>query len=170
MTDTAVDTKETVPKVTEEEIDTNEVINQWLKFCAIDPETHEEKMEWYKEKQKFWKLHQTFLSEKGFDYNSGIVKALDFVHAEKKDDMEGCLLIVKIGSEERMAGPAEVETAYKMILEALDGVKGIRVIVTHHLFDVQKVSLPQLRNLQSEVLASCDPNDEGDTILRTLEL
>ena len=156
--------------IKEEEVTDDATINQWLKYCAIDPKIHEEKVKWYKEKQDFWRKHHEFLSGKGFDYNAGIVNALDFVEVEKKDNMEGCLLIVKIGSDERPAGPAEVETAYKMILDALDGVKGIRVIVTHHLFDVQKITLPQLRNLQSEILTSCEHEDEGDTIISSLEL
>ena len=75
------------------------------------------------------------------------------------------MLIVKIGSDERPASPDDINLAYKMLNEVLEGVKGVRVIVTHHAFGIEKISLPQLRALQSSVLASTDPNEEINPII-----
>ena len=154
------------PTIKEEDVDNDIVVNQWLKFCAIDPESKPNQIEWFKQKQEFWKKNEAHLGSKGFNFNSSIVNALDTVKAELHPNMEGSLLIFKIGSNERPAGLPEIDAAYKQIDQALDGVKGIRVMVTHHLFSVEKISLPQLRNLQSSVLSSCEPGDSGDTIIK----
>jgi hypothetical protein len=52
-----------------------------------------------------------------------------------------------------------------MLNEVLDGVKGVRVVVTHHAFDISKIPLPQLRVLQSAILASTDPTENVNPII-----
>jgi len=146
-----------------DEVVKDPICQKWITYStAQDPD---QPVEWFKDKASFWEEQQTYLEERGFTYGTNIGSALDQVTIMKQEELEGCLLIVKIGSDERPASPDDINLAYKMLNEVLEGVKGVRVIVTHHAFGIEKISLPQLRALQSSVLASTDPNEEINPII-----
>ncbi|MFA7219198.1 MAG: hypothetical protein WC119_01665 [Synergistaceae bacterium] len=139
------------------------VCHKWLSFStAVDSD---QPAEWFKEKQTFWEENQEHLKSFGFEYASNIGRALDTVEIMKEDDLEGSLLVVKVGNSERPASPDDINLAHKMLNDVLDGVKGIRVVVTHHAFDITKISLPQIRSLQSAILASTDPSEDINPIV-----
>ena len=149
------------------------ICKTWMTYCISEPpeETEMKLVEkWCKDKQKYWDDNEKHLQDNGYSYDSGIMKALDFVNAEKVNDLEGSLLIVRIGSDDRPAPSSEIENAYALLEKALEGVKGVRVIITDHKFTIEKVSLPQLRRLQSSVLSSVDPEDNGNSIIKDLEV
>jgi len=163
-------------KLSVEEIDACPICRKWMAFCIAEPtdelqESDSKKIEvWYREKQDFWDKNKDYLKSKGFLYESNITKALDTVTIDNEKNLEGCLLVVRIGSENRPAGPDDINNAYNMVNKALDKVKGVRVIVTHHEFHIEKISLPQLREVQSAVLSSVDPRDDSNPILRGIEV
>jgi len=161
------ETKET-KKLDVEKLSQDPICQKWLTY-SIAEDTNQPS-EWYREKQDFWEKNQIHLQSNGFSYGSNMSKALDEVSVVKESSLEGCLLIVRIGNDNRPASPQDIELAYNMLNEALVGVKGVRVIVTHHAFEVEKISLPQLRLLQSAVLASVDPTENVNPILRDLEV
>jgi len=142
---------------------------KWMAICLTEPnfETHRKYEAWIKSKQKFWAENKVYLESMGFHYESAMSKALDFIELSKQQrkDLEGCLLVVKIGSDARPASPQEIEITQKIFSEALDDVKGIRVIITASSFNMEKVSLPQLRRLQSEVLSSFETNESSNPII-----
>jgi len=159
------------------DIETNEIENcsicrTWITYCIAEPSGEDQKKTetWYKEKQAFFNTNQAHLESKGYSYTAGIAKALDFVDVEKQNNLEGTLLVVRVGSETRPASPTDIEMAYKMINDALEDVRGVRVLVTHHNFQIEKISLPQLRHLQSAVLASTDSSFDENPIIRDLEV
>ena len=150
-----------------------EVCKAWMTFCVAEPpeeSTAETIEKWYREKQAYWNANEKHLAKNGYVYDSSIVKSLDIVELEKVNDLEGSLLIVRVGSDNRPAPTSEIEYAYQMMEKALEGVKGVRVIITDHKFTVEKVSLPQLRMLQSSVLSSVEPEDNAGSIIRDLEV
>ena len=155
-------------KLDVEKLSQDPICQKWLTYSIA--EDTDKPHDWYREKQDYWEANQAHLEESGFSYGSNMSKALDEVSIIKEGDLEGCLLIVRIGNDNRPASPQDIELAYNMLNEALVGVKGVRVIVTHHAFHIEKVSLPQLRALQSSVLASTDPSENINPILRDLEL
>ena len=134
------------------------ICQEWIAYCLTEPSSDNSKVygAWIRDKQKFWENNTTYLTSMGFNYEAGLCKALDFIEISKhqKEDLEGCLLIVKVGNENKPATPQEVETTYKILKDAIDGVKGVRIIITQHNFSVEKIPLPQLRRLQSEILTS----------------
>lgn len=148
-----------------EDIMGDPICNKWISYNSV--EDTNSTAEWYKEKQSFWEENREHLESNGFKYNSNLGSALDEVNLMKvkEDDLEGCLLVVKIGNSERPASPDDINLAYKMLNEVLDGVKGVRVIVAHHAFEITKISLPQLRTLQSAILTSEDDSDNVNPIL-----
>jgi len=139
------------------------VCQKWISYSTA--EDTKQPAEWFTEKQKFWEEHQEHLEGNGFTYGTNMGAALDQVEIMKEEELEGCLLVVKIGNQDRPASPDDINLAYKMLNEVLDGVKGVRVVVTHHAFDISKISLPQLRALQSAVLASTDPSEDVNPII-----
>ena len=146
-----------------EKIMEDPLCQKWVTYSAA--QDTEKPAEWYREKQTFWEENHELLEANGFTYGSNMSGALDQVEALKSEELEGSLLVVKIGNQERPASPDDINLAYKMLNEVLDGVKGVRVVVTHHAFDITKISLPQLRSLQSAVLASVDPNENVNPIV-----
>ena len=141
---------------------------KWVYICMA--ENKENPKQWFKEKNDFWKEHSKHLETFGFNFNGGITHALDNALIERIDDMEGCLLVVRVGTNEQPAAAADVELAQKVIEQALDGIDGIRVIISHHALDIKKISLPQLRKIQSEVLMTKDPDWKGPTAISDLEI
>lgn len=139
-----------------EELQKDEICQKWITYLST--EDKKRPTEWYADKQKYWEQNAKYLESKGFSYKQNIGTALDEVSVMKDKDLEGSLLVVKIGNNERPASNEDVNLAHKMLNDVLSDVKGVRVVVTHHAFDIQKISLPQLRSLQSEVLASTDPS------------
>ena len=139
------------------------ICTQWIAYCTA--EDNKQPVDWYKEKQTFWEVNQTHLEDNGFTYGTNMGTALDNVELMKETELEGSLLVVKIGNDSHPASPDDINLAHKMLCEVLEGVKGVRVVVTHHTFDITKISLPQLRNLQSAVLASTDPTDDVNPII-----
>jgi len=51
------------------------------------------------------------------------------------------LLLFKIGSDDRPAGPEDIKKLNKQVKKALKGIKNIRTIVTHHLFELDILPL-----------------------------
>jgi hypothetical protein len=139
------------------------ICQKWISYSTAEDADHS--AEWFKAKQSFWEENQEHLESHGFDYATNIGSALDQIELMKEEDLEGCLLVVKIGNQERPASPDDINLAYKMLNEVLDGVKGVRVVVTHHAFDISKIPLPQLRVLQSAILASTDPTENVNPII-----
>ena len=139
------------------------ICTQWIAYCTV--EDNKRPVDWYKDKQTFWEVNQTHLENNGFTYGTSMGTALDDVELIKEKELEGSLLVVKIGSDSRPASPDDINLAHKMLNEVLEGVKGVRVVVTHHAFDITKISLPQLRNLQSAVLASTEPSESFNPII-----
>jgi hypothetical protein len=141
----------------------DEVCQKWITYSTA--EDSKKPTEWFREKQSFWEENQEHLELSGFTYGTNIGGALDDIEIMQEEGLEGSLLIVKIGNESRPASPDDINLAHKTINEVLDGVKGVRVIVTHHAFDISKISLPQLRSLQSAVLASTDATENVNPII-----
>jgi hypothetical protein len=149
------------------------ICSEWVTYCVSMPKEDSEQTvieNFFNGKQDFWDKNAEHLKNHGYTYDASITKALDFVSCEKVNDLEGCLLIFRIGSNECPAPPSEIKNAYAMISQALDGVKGVRVIITNHKFTIEKISLPQLRRLQSSVLSSVDADDTENSIIRDLEI
>jgi len=158
-----------------EDIKKDPTCQQWISYCLSEPSNDNPRMysEWIKEKQKFWETHSNHLTPMGFSYEAGLSKALDFIDVTRhqKEDLEGCLLVVKIGSDARPATAQDIEGTYKILKDALEGIKGVRVVITHHNFSIEKVALPQLRRIQSEILTSFeDKETNSNPIISDLEV
>jgi type IV secretory pathway VirD2 relaxase len=157
------------PAITEKALEQKEEINisalmndvvckRWIIYTTAEPKQNTS--EWFKEKQDYWNKNHDYLESKGFKYHTNINGALDFIKCEKETEkgLEGSLLIIRIGSTERPATKQDMDLAHESISKTLKGIPGVRVLVTHHDFQIEKISLPQLRNLQSKVLSSTEDN------------
>lgn len=149
-----------------EKIMADEICKKWVCLCMADNTIVPKK--WFDEKHDYWKENSKHLEKFGFSYGNNITHALDSVLVEKIEDMEGCLLVVKIGTDDQPATATDVELACKVIEDALDGISGVRAIVSHHALDIKKINLPQLRKLKSEILSSKDPDFQGGLIIDNL--
>lgn len=161
-------------KINAEEVKKCSICQNWITYCLSEP-TYEDRhtySTWVRAKQSFWDANKGYLESMGFNYEAGLCKALDFIELNKhqRQDLEGCLLIVKVGSKDKPATPQEVEMTYKLMKDALDDVKGVRVIIAQHTFSIEKVALPQLRRLQSEILTSFEPEENSNPIISNLEI
>lgn len=141
---------------------------KWVYLCMA--ENRENPTQWFKEKNDFWKQNSTHLETFGFNFNGNITHALDNALIDKIEDMEGCLLVVRVGTNEQPASTTDVELAHRVMEQALEGLTGVRVIISHHALDVKKISLPQLRKVQSEVLMASEPDWHGSPIIDDLEV
>lgn len=167
-----------MPKKTEKEeksaLNTKEILDdpicmQWVTFCLA--EDQKETADWYRKKTDFWTANQDHLKNFGFTYDGNLVHSLDSLALEKIEDMQGCLLVVKVGNDAKPAGANDIDLATKLIGDALADISGVRVLITHHAIDIKKISLPQLRRLQSEVLTSTLTEDGvHNPIISDLEL
>lgn len=151
-----------------EKIMSNSVAKQWVYLCMA--ENKDNLAQWFKDKNEYWKQHSSELEPFGFTFSGGITHALDQVLIEKVEDLEGCLLLIRVGTDAQPAATTDIELAHKVIAQALEGVDGVRVIISHHAIDIKKVSLPALRKLQSEVLSSTESGSSGDLILDVNDL
>jgi len=64
-------------------------------------------------------------------------KPYDIV-AIKKASLSGKLIIVRIGNDKKPAIKEDIDEAYTLLSSALDKIKGLRVIVTHHAFTFER--------------------------------
>jgi len=67
---------------------------------------------------------------------------------------DGSLLVVTVGSEKTPATKSDMERVAQTVNEIFDGVNGISVLVIPHVVNVEKLSLPALRTIQSRVVSS----------------
>ena len=135
-----------------------DICQSWVMYCMTQPKEGEiqQKATHQSKKSEFWGSHKEHLLGEGFEYNSEMQKAIDFVEAEKFNDLSGTLLIVKVGNDEHPADDDEIKATQQLINNALDDILGVRAIIVHHFFNIEKINLPQLRNLESKVLSSND--------------
>jgi hypothetical protein len=98
-----------------------------------------------------------------------IPKQIELV-AESEKDLEGCLLVVKLGSPENPASSEEISEFKESLHDVFKNVRGIKVLVVPHNFSIEKISLPQLRNLESEVLKSTEQIENENIIIKGLEV
>lgn len=153
-----------------EEFENCMICKKWVSICITEPDFSKDQIaaeKWCKDRNDFWVLNKTHLEEKGFTQHSSYAKAIDFINYEKYKvkDLESSLLIFKIGSDSRPTSPTEIKKFKDALQVALEGIKGIRILVTHNDVHLEKVSLGKLRELQSELLMSQEKEDEGSFIL-----
>lgn len=150
------------------------ICQKWIDYCLREPSYDNSHIynTWLNEKRKYWKANSEHLEKMGFNYDAGLCKALDYIEISKhqREDLEGCLLVIKVGSDKKPATPKEIEVTHKVIKDALAGVRGVKVIITQHSFTMDKVALPQLRRLQSEILTSFEPEENSNPIISNLEV
>ncbi len=146
-----------------EKIMSDEVAKQWTTLCLA--ENTQDPAKWFKDKSEFWRQNSAHLESFGFSFKGEINHALDTVLVEKLEDLQGSLLLVRVGTDAQPAATTDIELAQKIMSEALAGVEGVRVIISHHAIDIKKVSLPQLRKLTSEVLTAGEDTNNRNVIL-----
>jgi hypothetical protein len=143
----------------------DKIINKWLIYSSINKED----LDWLKEKQLYWNKHKEHLEEKGFVYDSNISSALEKVKTTLVDPKDGCLLIVKIGSDNFPASKQEIKEAEDLFKNAFANIPGVIIIITHHSIDVQKIDIKQLKKIQSKIFESCLP-DQNENPIYDIEL
>jgi len=57
--------------------------------------------------------------------------------------LEGKIILVKVGTDERPASPQDIQEVRGLMEELLKGTVGSRVLVTHHAFDMSIIDIPQ---------------------------
>ena len=161
---------ENITPLTLDEIEKDEICKRWITYNLTEPKNddHKKVEKYYAEKEKFWKDNMEHLKANGFRHSTGLSTALDFVENEKHDT-EACLLLVKVGSNERPASPDDLTMARKMIDEAMDGTKNYHIVVTGHDIHVERIPLSKLRQLESAVLKS-ETEGSSASIMRDMEL
>lgn len=111
--------------------------------------------------------------------NDDIVKAstnidnISVIVAKNID--ECCLLIVKVGSDKIPATKEETQAVKEKLFNMLRDVPGLKLVVSNMDLDVQKITLPKLRQLQSTIVNSANGTDSPDEkkshpLLETIEL
>lgn len=88
---------------------------------------------------------------------------------------ECCLLIVKLGTEKCRATEKQTTDIQVKLSNMLKDVPGLKLIVSNMDVDIQKVSLPKLRQIQSSLINSASGNESVDEkkshpLLETIEL
>ena len=150
------------------------ICQRWIAFCLSEPsyEEHNVYEKWIRSKQAFWELNKNFLESTGFKYEAGLCKALDYIKlsAYERQDLEGCLLVVKLGSDKKPPTKLDIDMTYQLLKEAIGDIKGVRIIITQSNFEIQKIALPQLRRLQSEILTSFEDDTNSNAIISNLEV
>ena len=131
---------------------------QWQSFCLSEPKSEEADVirKWSTEKQEYWDKHKEHLENNGQSFAGTMAKALDnletMIVANSSKNLDGCLLIARVGSKEHPPAQIDLQKTYNLMNELLKDVKGVRVLVTTPDFAIEKISLPQLRNLQLSLI------------------
>ena len=98
---------------------------------------------------------QVGLSEEG-KLSVGMVKSKLMNKLE-----EGTLLVVTVGDKDHEPTKEDMSNVESVVDVAFRGVKGVKVLVVPHLIQIEQLSVPQLRTMQSEILTSYDPEEEN---------
>ena len=77
---------------------------------------------------------------------------------------DGSLLIVTIGSDSVPATKSDMDRVAETINEIFEGINGVRVLVVPHLVNIERLSLPALRSLQSKVVNSWNTEEDEAVI------
>ena len=87
------------------------------------------------------------------------------IKASVYNDLEdGSLLIFSLGSDEVPASRDDMNRIGELVLELFQETKGIKVLMLPHLVKVEKIPLPQLKNIQSQVINSWKEENSGALI------
>lgn len=140
--------------MTYDEIVEDEIVLEWATMCLM--EHPEDGRDWMTKKSNYWAEHEDYLKEKGFEFHGDIHKALDDLTIEKLEDLEGSLIIVTVGTEQSPATDEDIDYVYETMKAAFASVKNVRVIVLNKTVDIKKISLPQLRRIESEIVSNRD--------------
>lgn len=153
----------------EEEYYSNETCKEWITILAKENKSFKNNTslseKFLMDKQSFWEKNKETLEEHGFNYNLSLESALQDIKIMKTENLEGSLLVVSVGDEKKPASEDQIDYVKKMLQEVLDEVKGVRVLVTNTPLNIKKVSLPQLRKIESSILSSCDSSRVTNPIL-----
>lgn len=137
-----------------EKIAEDPIVRQWLVMC-LGSHAHAQvsgnaTAKWLAGVDAFWNTNKERLESQGFERDSitesvrGIAKKITAecvdVSASKNENK---IWIVKFGDKARPANSADILLAQKMLDELLDGIDGLRVIVTHNAFDSEVLTVPK---------------------------
>lgn len=143
------------------------VCKQWHALCLSEPKETDANIvkTWYEAKKNFWEKHKDHLENNGQKYAATITKALDnletIIAANSSKYLDGCLLVVRVGSRQHPPAQTDIKKTYNLLNKMFKDVRGVRILVTTLSFDIQKIPLPQLINLQSAVMMSYEEQDEN---------
>ena len=73
---------------------------------------------------------------------------------------DGSLLVITIGDDETPAVKSDMERVAATANEIFEDVPGVSVLLVPHLIKIEKLSLPTLRNIESKVVNSWNPDEE----------
>lgn len=133
-----------------EHIDWDKVIScpicrEWIVLSSKGILTKEE-LEF---KNKYWERHGHKLREQGFD--NDISLDLTSYQLECIEDLDGVLLMFKVG-DDSMPATNETILNFAKCVDDLQSDK-IKVIISPHNVELQKVNLPSLQKLENHLLS-----------------
>lgn len=109
-------------------------------------------------------LSQSLIKEEDIAKLPVLTHAISQIKTQIMNEIEGSLIVVKVGSDKNPAQNADVKAARKCIEEAIRGTKGVKLIVATHNFDIQQLTLSDLRQIQSELLQEDETETEHDLL------
>ena len=76
-----------------------------------------------------------------------IKKKISEISAIPINQLKDSILVVKVGTDDRPAGPADITSVQEVLKDYLDDLKGnYKVIVTHHAIDFSYIGIKGLRS------------------------
>ena len=133
------------------------ICKEWIMYCAVNFD-EEESTEWFTERQKFWEANRKHLEDNKLYYDSSLKKTIDSINCETVEDLEGALLIVKVGNADNFPSPDDIENTTIVMNDLLENIKGMKLVVVPYYVNFEKISLPKLREIESAIYGSYQSN------------
>lgn len=80
---------------------------------------------------------------------------------------DGSLLVITVGNVTVPATRSDMERVSETVDEMFEDVKGVKVLLVPHTVEIEKIPLPTLRNIQSQVVNSW--NEESTAIVNDID-
>lgn len=137
------------------------ICQKWVNYCLLHDD--QSPISLIKEKTDFYHKNMKHLQKHGllFENSESLQRSLDSIEPNVIEDLEGCLLHIKVGSEANVASVDELASLEKEINEFIKDKTGITVLISDHSVSIEKYNLPQLRKLTSKVIGSNDPAEKN---------
>lgn len=101
-------------------------------------------------KEEYWEKYKDKLKGVGFKDPNSVNLSLTPYEKECIEDLDGVLLVFKIGNEDNPATTKMLNNFAATVTNL--ATEKTKVLITHHRVGIEKINLPKLKNIENKLL------------------